>query len=493
MNKYKLDWNKLLTPKRLGDDKQEKNRPVFEHDIQRVIFSREFRRLSRKMQVHPIVETDSYRGLNDHTHNRLFHSIEVAGVAKSLVHNIFMQLMEDGKADELKGRLHELKSIVECASYIHDIGNPPFGHSGEFYIQEWFERYHREFGRGSNGLKHNDNNTKKSDELTDEPNDYRCFDGNAQGFRIITASSFYKGQGGMRLTYPTIASMVKYPYSPSNRPDIGKKKIGYFESEEGVFSEVFGELGLIDEDGKRMRHPLSYILEVADDICYSVVDIEDAYELKFIDQHKIRYIFKEIVEILGINVDKYELMKDDYAKLSKEIIFNEISRLRGQIINQLVVLTSKYYVSIYDDIMSGVHNEKALLSSAKSVDEYKCIAVAVKSAKDFAYRHIYHHIDEGAMDFKLGVGNVSSEEMYNELLNTFLYAIRFFNGELNNVSNKMIARYNLVSEWMNGFTVKGRKLTRSESINEVIDYITGMTDQYALSIYKELSEYGNND
>ena len=266
-------WTKLLSKKRDWgngeyevDENEEYYRSSFHRDYDRVIFSNSFRRLSNKTQVHPLSK-------NDHVHNRLTHSLEVASVGRSLG-------LRAGEFLKNKGENvnpYDIAYIIQTACLAHDIGNPPFGHAGEEVIKEWFKK------------------NKDKDFLADLSNkkraDFHHLDGNAQSFRIVSQLENSTFKGGLRLTFATLGTLVKYPYSSKKCNVIGKSKFNFFQSEKNIFDAVFQELDLKNSDGTYRRHPLSYLMEASDDICYGLLDLQDAFELKIIDLNDTKTIF----------------------------------------------------------------------------------------------------------------------------------------------------------------------------------------------------------
>lgn len=264
-----MDWDHLLSAARLRRSPNDRvgappritpprTRSPFQQDADLVVFSAAFRRLQDKTQVQPLSEGGRVR-------TRLTHSIEVASVGRSLGSAV---------ADALRVRrgfdaesCHALASIVHAACLAHDIGNPPFGHGGEDAIQAWFRR-HPEQLRGLSA---------------EQAEDLRHFAGNAQGFRILTQLENYRGDGGLRLTHATLGAFMKYTV-PAARLDAdsahaGRRKPGYFESERPYVSEMSAALGLPEQT----RHPLVYLTEAADDICYAIVDLEDGHDAGLLD------------------------------------------------------------------------------------------------------------------------------------------------------------------------------------------------------------------
>ncbi|RYE60102.1 MAG: dNTP triphosphohydrolase, partial [Hyphomicrobiales bacterium] len=266
-----MDWNRLLSEERLGDKNYapRASRSIFVQDHDRIVFSAPFRRLANKTQVQPLYE-------HDHVHHRLIHSIEVSSVGRSLAMRIGHWLVEQGHI--VAGDENSLANIVQAACVAHDIGNPPFGHSGEDAMGAWFA----EQFDGGKGIM--------ADVDPDLQPEFTAFEGNAQGFRIITRLEMYRNAGGMRLSKAALGAFSKYPVTAKARQKaaagkdggyVGLKKFGVFSSELELFEDVASSLGLPQEkigvDSWWRRHPLVFIVEAADDICYNIVDIEDAF------------------------------------------------------------------------------------------------------------------------------------------------------------------------------------------------------------------------
>ena len=263
-----MDWNRLISAKRFGledmhqPDYQE-NRSEFQRDYDRLIFSAPFRRLQNKTQVFPLPGSVF-------VHNRLTHSLEVSCVGRSLGNDVARGILQ--RRPELReSYLPEIGSIVSAACLAHDLGNPPFGHFGERAFSTYFSE-----GKGL-ALK---------ERLTEAQwNDLTHFEGNANAFRLLTHQFEGRRKGGFVLTYPTLASIVKYPWSSSATQK--KSKFGFFTTEVESFRKIADELGIKCKSTAPLvyaRHPLVYLVEAADDICYEIMDIEDSFKLKLLSR-----------------------------------------------------------------------------------------------------------------------------------------------------------------------------------------------------------------
>ena len=259
-----MNWNQLICDKRLGmeefHDDRHHTRSDFQRDYDRLIFSSPFRRLQNKTQVFPLPGSIF-------VHNRLTHSLEVSSVGRSMGNEIALRLRDKYASVSWTQKLDCLRDIVAAACLCHDLGNPPFGHSGEKTISTYFSE-----GNGQ-ALKEQVGNREWADLIN--------FEGNANSFRLLTHRFKGRRNGGMAMTYSSLASIVKYPYSSLHAGEKGK--FGFFSSEEEIFRRVATQLGMPETDsGKFARHPLVYVTEAADDICYQIMDLEDAHKLKII-------------------------------------------------------------------------------------------------------------------------------------------------------------------------------------------------------------------
>ncbi|WP_296378011.1 deoxyguanosinetriphosphate triphosphohydrolase [Winogradskyella sp.] len=302
-----MNWEQLLSLKRFGDTnkrlrkEQDETRLGFEVDYDRIIFSSEFRSLQDKTQVVPLSKTDF-------VHTRLTHSLEVSVVGRSLGRQVGKQLLKKHPhLTNIHGyQFNDFGAIVAAAALAHDIGNPPFGHSGEKAIGAYFKE-----GQGQHLKK----------ELTEkEYQDFCDFEGNANGFKILTESREGR-EGGLRLSYATLGAFMKYPKaSLPKKPTshIADKKYGFFQSEVETFSAIADELGLLvrDKDEKRYaRHPLAYLVEAADDICYTIIDFEDGINLGLIEEeYALEYLIKLVKNT--INTKKYNALKTTQDRVS---------------------------------------------------------------------------------------------------------------------------------------------------------------------------------
>ena len=313
-----LNWETLLSATRYGHPASlDPNRSNFHRDYDRIVFSTAFRRLGRKTQVHPF-------SVNDHVHSRLTHSIEVSSVARSLAITVFNEIKSEFPRTF---NAYHLGTIAQSAALAHDIGNPPFGHAGEAAIRDWFKK-----NRDSAPLRGFSDREMK---------DFENFDGNAQGVRILSKLEYHFLDGGMRLTYPTVSSMMKYP-----RLAYYGTPTSLFQTEAEDYREMATILGIPEiANGKWMRHPLSYLVEAADDICYSILDVEDAIELGILQFADVRNMFEYLC---GPDVD----IDREYNENGQN--FRDfLSSVRGVAVQNLIDSVAQVFVEHYTEIMNG--------------------------------------------------------------------------------------------------------------------------------------------
>ena len=297
-------------------------RSPFVQDYDRIIFSSSFRRLAKKTQVHPLVR-------NDHIHNRLTHSLEVSSVGRSLALLAGQGLVERGCLPQEYSPEH-LGQIMQAACLAHDIGNPPFGHAGEEAIRDWF----KDAGHAKHYLK---------DLRPAERADFEAFDGNAQGFRVVNTLENNKDTGGFRLTFPVLASLVKYPCSAHEALGRSSSKFNYYTAEQEIFTDVFSTLGLV-HDGRARRHPLSYLLEAADDICYRIIDMEDACELRIITYQDIKDVMAPLLSDSDMDCERLAGMDSDRRRSGM---------LRTRAMGCIIPSVAQTFLDNYEDIMAG--------------------------------------------------------------------------------------------------------------------------------------------
>lgn len=439
-----MNWDKLLSAKRLGLENREfinneEIRSQFQRDYDRIIFSSPFRRLQNKTQVFPLPGSVF-------VHNRLTHSLEVASVGRSLANLVAQELQMRGDIKN-KDILHELGSIVSAACLAHDMGNPPFGHAGEEAISKYFAE--------GNGKK------IKNVVTEEEWTDLTHFEGNANVLRLLTHQFAGRRKGGFALTYSTLATAIKYPYS-SEAILQGGRKFGYFQSEKETFLKIAKELGLKkmkDQPESYARHPLVFLVEAADDICYEIMDIEDAHKLKILDTNKT---FELLLNFFDEKEDEKFFMNKDEVFKEVTDINEQVAYLRASVIGKLIHETASVFIQHHDQIMEGEYNQsliKGLNGNSKD---------AFETCKKLAIKDIYNH--RSVVKIELTGFNV-----LGTLLDEFITAI--FNPD-SDYSKKILSI--LPSQ----FNVEEYSFYKKAMA--VVDFISAMTDLYAVDLYKDI-------
>lgn len=354
-----MNWEQLLSLKRHGDNQkrlraeQDPTRSGFEVDYDRIIFSAAFRNLQDKTQVIPFSKTDF-------VHTRLTHSLEVSVVGRSLGRMAGQRLLDKYPELATSGYTsNDFGAIVAAASLAHDIGNPPFGHSGEQAIGNYFAH--------GNGLAY------KKDLTDTQYHDLTHFEGNANGFKILSETR--EGiPGGLRLSYATLGAFTKYPkaslpYRPTTH--VADKKFGFFQAQQEDYVAVAKELGLFQQGGKIMRHPLAYLVEAADDICYTLIDFEDGINLGWISEdYALEYLINLVKD--SINTKKYQQLTTKTDRLAY---------LRALSISTLIQEAAALFMKHEDEILAGT-----FATSLTDKSQYKA---QIKDIIDLSIRNIY--------------------------------------------------------------------------------------------------------
>ena len=437
-----MSWERLLSAKRFGleryHDAHQHTRTDFQRDYDRLVFSSPFRRLQNKTQVFPLPGSVF-------VHNRLTHSLEVSCVGRSLGNNISATLAEKYKNEAWVDKFNGVGAIVAAACLAHDLGNPPFGHSGERAIATYFSE-----GNGQ-ALREQ---LQLSD---DEWKDLTHFEGNANAFRLLTHRFEGRREGGFVMTYSTLASIVKYPYESTLA---GKKgKLGFFTSERDDFVRIADELGMLripDTGVRYCRHPLVYLVEAADDICYQIMDIEDAHKLRILTTEQVKSLLLEFFE--GERRDKIM----DTLQLVSDVN-EQVAYLRSCVIGKLVDECSRIFVSLEEELLRG-ELKGCLIEQISDVPRQ-----AYRHCSEIAYKHIYKASD--VLDIELA-GNRIITILLDKLIDAVLYPEKNYSQLL---LNKVPSQYEMQSP---------KIFTR---IQAVIDYISGMTDVYALDLYRKIN------
>ena len=445
-----MEWKNLLCSERLHDKKYEPklNRSIFVQDHDRILFSAPFRRLANKTQVQPLYE-------HDHVHHRLIHSIEVSSVGRSLAMEVGHWL-EDTHRIEV-GEATKLASIVQAACAAHDIGNPPFGHSGEQAMGDWFAE---RLDSPKNFMK----------ELAPQHrSDFTNFEGNAQGFRIISRLEMYRNDGGMRLSKATLGAFAKYPVSSSVReaivgsgkaPYVGLKKFGLFHSEIDLFKEAAASLDLPrvihDSSYWWRRHPLVFIVEAADDICYNIIDLEDAFTTGELPFETVEALLRKAAgnpnrDVSGLNQAEH------------------IALLRALSIGAAVNSCLDAFKDNYDAIMTGEFSNS--LSKAGSM------ASVFTEMEELSRGHVFTARRKTELEV---AGRRVIESVMSGVLPVFedFADVRWDEAKLKPHNRQLVRALNLDL----------RDVTDTEqALHALADFTSGMTDRYAVRIARMLA------
>ena len=437
-----MNWQQLISNKRFGQEhkhaERHDDRSEFKRDYDRLIYSAPFRRMQNKTQVFPLPGSIF-------VHNRLTHSLEVSSLGQSLGNDVATRLKR--KHPELANTLfEEIGTIVSASCLAHDMGNPPFGHSGEKAIQSFFTE--------GKGLRLKDHVSASF------WSDITHFEGNANAFRLLTHR--FKGRriGGFVMTYSMLASIVKYPFSSMLSGAHGK--FGFFQSEAEYYEKIADELGIIrrSQPGSPLqyaRFPLVYLVEAADDICYEIMDIEDSHKLKILSYEETA-----------------ELLLGFFDETTREILLQRMEEEGVTDDNERVVYMRANVIGKLESecVEAFVANEEAILNGTSQGSLIKHISAfqqqAYQHCVDVSYEKIYH--SKPVLDIEL-----SGFQIMETLMEVFIDAAvnpkRFYSQQL---IRRVSSQYDIHSEDLE---------TR---IMAIIDYISGMTDVYALDIYQKI-------
>lgn len=438
-----MDWNKLLSTKRLGRDGPADNatppRTEFTRDYDRIIFAPAFRRLQDKTQVFPLAKSDYVR-------TRLTHSLEVASVGRSL--GVLAAEAILGKEAGLEKVVvpTDVGTIVATACLAHDIGNPPFGHAGESAIQEWFE---------VSGAVNDINGAEREDLLK--------FEGNAQGFRTLCTLQQAPQRGGLQLTCAILGAFTKYPRASlvdeAQRAGISGKKFGFMQSEATLFQELADELGLIKKPGDGAawhRHPLAFLVEAADDICYHVMDVEDGYKTGNLTYDEIENLHRPWIS--AERLERGQRIEDRGRR---------VEYFRAVTIDVMVRAAVQAFSDNYVGLMDGSF-DRELTASIPRATEFKAFKDTAK-AKVYTARPV---VEIEACGF----------EVIGGLLASFVGAI--------NVKARNLQQGNAKSRTLLSLLPAGspdvRQLAAYERTLIATDYVSGMTDSFAVELYQRI-------
>lgn len=439
--------NRLYTHQRTGNHPATAaSRTDFQRDFDRIIFSASFRRLQNKTQVFPLPGSVF-------VHNRLTHSLEVSSVGRSLG-SVVGEFIFDNYEKELDENAqnfyrHNLQNVIAAACLCHDVGNPAFGHSGEDAIASYFEK-------NESDLKQKFSEKEWADLVN--------FEGNANAIRVLTHQQNGKDEGGTQLTFSTLASIAKYPCEAvaKSKGILHRKKFGFFQNEKDTFLEIAKAVNLIQESEEPTifkRHPFVWLVEAADDICYNIIDMEDAHRLKIVSTLDCENLFLELIKSENANTKRVE---DKLAILTNA---NErISYLRAKVINALINKSVEIYQNNFSKILEG-NLEKALL------DIYKSENKALQEIESFSREKIYGH--KAVVEIENAGYNVM-----NELLDHFIPPVLKQKSERKSYDRMALKLLPEQFVYESG--------TDYQKVLGVIDFVSGMTDNFATDLYRKI-------
>jgi dGTPase len=450
-----MEFQSIFTERRTGSDKIAKTqRSGFQRDFDRIIFSSAFRRLQNKTQVFPLPGTAF-------VHNRLTHSLEVASVGRSLgkmTGEVISAAFRRSNEEAYEFYRYELANVIAAGCLAHDIGNPAFGHSGEKAISSYFIEQAATLIDGKE-LKAFFNDKEWADLCN--------FEGNANALRILTHSFRGRFRGGFGLTYTTIASIMKYPCE-ATAIDKGfrhRKKYGFFQSEKETVREIADELGMMEENAGPLvfkRHPFVYLVEAADDICYSIVDMEDAHRLGILGKEVVVDAFMQLVKSInrkGVDADRIYYHYNSLGDANESVAF-----LRAKVINLLAMEATDVFLDNREAILSGNFNDTL-------VDHISAQTGALDTVQKISRKKIYDH--DTVLQIEMAGYNVMSE-----LLQLLVPALLKQKPSHKESTVLKLFPYQF-TEFQEAETGYGKALN-------ALDFLSGMTDEYATEIYRRL-------
>lgn len=452
-----MNWQTLYSTQRTGAESKSTTytdaiRTSFLRDYDRIIFSSAFRRLQNKTQVFPLPGPVF-------VHNRLTHSLEVASVGRSLGKAVGDAIADKYEVNEdfREFYKYELPSVIAAGCLAHDIGNPPFGHSGEDAIRTFFREL--------------EGDAKERFENILTPNqqrDFLFFEGNANAFRTLTHSFNEKAPGGFRLTYATLASIIKYPadsFHGFNKAQLITKKSGFFDSEINTYKRIAAELQLHQPDPSKnvfARHPFVYLVEAADDICYRIIDFEDAHRLNIISINTIKDLLLGFFSATE-GYDAREKVEQTIQKINDDN--QKVQFLRARLINLLIQRVTQVFMEKEEELLNGTLN--AALIDCLPEQERELI----RAIDDFSVKHIYNHRSVVEIE-------IAGYHVIGGLLKEFITAV------LSPRTAKSKKLLQLISQQ---FVITGEEDKLYNDIQSVVDFIAGMTDLYAVDIYRKIA------
>ena len=442
-----MDLNSIFTSQRTGNNPNTKvSRTDFQRDFDRIIFSSAFRRLQNKTQVFPLPGSVF-------VHNRLTHSLEVSSVGRSLGsvigEFIYGQFKNDLNEESKNFYLHNLSNVIAAGCLCHDVGNPAFGHSGEDAIASYFDR-------NDTSLKSKFNEKEWADLVN--------FEGNANAIRVLAQQQQGKDAGGVQLTLSTLASIAKYPCEAiaKKKGVVHRKKFGFFQNEKDIFLEIAKSTSMIKENDDPYifkRHPFVWLVEAADDICYNIIDMEDAHRLGIVSTADCKNLFFELVKSETDDIKRVEQKLDSISNENEQI-----SYLRAKVINALINKSIELYKNNFDKILQG-NLEKGLL------DIYKSENKTLQDIESFSIEKIYNH------KAVVEIENAGYNVMY-ELLDHFIPSILKSTDERKSYDKKALKLLPKQFFYEDG--------TDYQKVLGVIDFVSGMTDNFATDLYRKI-------
>jgi dGTPase len=441
---HKLSWHQLLSRRRpqpsdtgrTSSLSLEDDRSSFERDYDRVIFSAPFRRLAGKTQVHPMAR-------NAKIHTRLTHSIEVASIGRGFTKKL-VDLLKS-KSDLSPDGEAALPWVIQSACLVHDLGNPPFGHAGEEVIRAWVEKHQDEMFRVDRFASVEEYKGCKADWLN--------FEGNAQGFRLASRKD-NPDAGYLNLTHAALATAIKYPWVSTDHRAAAKRKLNVYSSESRIFMEMARDLGLLKPDGHVCRHPLSFLTEAADDICYRVIDLEDAVEMGIQDSGKV----KELLLRISGNYGKEDM---------------NLPQLRGYAIKALMDQFFAAFEGDFDAVMNG-----------ERVDDLKSSLTLETKGQLDTIKQIYGEIfgDSKKVSMELGAYHI-----LGRILKALMKTVHAIHDSGSYEAMPFLSQRCAELVWGRGYAPKHFGKCHAWWLARMNDAVSGLTDDAAMSLSNEIA------
>ncbi|MGV0955300.1 dGTP triphosphohydrolase [Empedobacter falsenii] len=442
--------NHIYTNQRSNTNDTSDARSEYQRDYDRIIFSSAFRRLQNKTQVFPLPGSVF-------VHNRLTHSLEVSSVGRSMGNLVGKFISENYKLTKESQEFYKysIHDVISAACLCHDIGNPAFGHSGEDAIASYFDRHETD-------LKQYFTEAEWADLIN--------FEGNANAIRILTQQQNGKSEGGLRLTYSTLAAIAKYPCESvaKDKNQLHRKKFGFFQAQKEAFRTIAEKTNMILEQDSPIiykRHPFVWLVEAANDICYSIIDVEDSQRLGIIDHDKCRKLFLNLVE--SLDPSQIDKTKNTLKLISDKN--DRIAYLRAKSINLLTQKSVEVYQNNFDQIVKGEF-KTALLDVIKNETEQVTKRV-LDEIQRFSIENIYNH--RSVLEIENAGYNVMSE-----LLSQFIPPILKDEKERKTFEKKALRLVPAQFLYEKG--------TKYQKVMGILDYVSGMTDNYATELYRRI-------